>query len=303
MIYTLLLLIAQVVLEVFPISSSGHFRLIELFFASSLGGEALLLPAHFDHFLHGPMILILLVFFRRRWYPFLSHVVGALNNLRQPVVATDVSVEVGLRVRDVALVKKFFHLIGALFLADSVTVGMYGIVKYLEKKQIVTNSPASLLLGFFMTMLILLLLRFKIGMRAINGPWITPSELSYKQIMLLGFAQGVGLFPGISRFACTYVLGSCLGLPQKTAFELSFLLLFPLIVAGFFVNGLPALWHIPAHSPIFTVQFWFLLVLCTLLAYAFFSHVYRIALRNQLWYFSLYMLFPLTLLSWFIVTQ
>ncbi len=304
-VYSLLLLVAQVILEVFPISSSGHFRLVELLAASywNFDQEAALLPPHFDHFLHGPMLLILIVFFRKRWYPFLSRVFCSLHYLRQPVLAGDLPAEETLRLRDAALVWQFFYLIGSIFCADVVTVSMYCLVKFFEKKQIITYSPQCLFLGFFLTFLILLLLRFKRGICALNGPWVTPAELSYKKVLLLGFAQGVALFPGISRFACTFVLGSCLGLPQRTAFEFSFLLAFPLMVGGFLCNGLSGLLKAPPNSPVWLPEFWLVLALFTFIAYWFFAWVYRLALKEQFWYFALYMIIPLSILGWHILVK
>lgn len=294
MLYVLLLVLAQVLLEVFPVSSSGHMSLVELFFGLK---SDVVLPAHFDHFLHGPMIFILMFFFRDRWYPFIALVIRTLTHLSQPIVAGDLPPMTVMRSTELSLLKKFCRLVLMILVADSITGVMYGAVRLLEKHEVVTKCPQSLLLGFFFTGLILLLLKFRLVIGDNTETNVTAAALPWRYVILLGFAQGVGLFPGISRFACTYVLGRCLGLSARTAFEFSFLLLYPLIVFAFFINGVPSMLYLSSAALIMSAP-----VVATILggmgvAYFCFGWVYQLALEEKLWRFSLYMIIPITLVA------
>ncbi|MCK4517723.1 hypothetical protein KAT92_03035, partial [Candidatus Babeliales bacterium] len=69
----LLLLFLQIVLESLPVSSSGHFVLLEKFFSLGAGvgwTQAL------DHFAHGPSVLIILLVFRREWWGIVRGLLG-----------------------------------------------------------------------------------------------------------------------------------------------------------------------------------------------------------------------------------
>lgn len=52
-------------------------------------------------------------------------------------------------------------------------------------------------------------------------------ELTFKDAVIVGLAQGVALIPGISRSGATLVAAMLLGMKQKTALRFSFLLFIP----------------------------------------------------------------------------
>jgi len=54
--------------------------------------------------------------------------------------------------------------------------------------------------------------------------------VSYKQAILIGFAQAVSMIPGTSRSGATIIGGLLSGLNRKTAVEFSFLLAVPTMV-------------------------------------------------------------------------
>jgi len=55
-------------------------------------------------------------------------------------------------------------------------------------------------------------------------------EISYKQALLIGFAQSVSMVPGTSRSGATIIGGLLSGLNRKTAVEFSFLLAVPTMI-------------------------------------------------------------------------
>ncbi len=54
--------------------------------------------------------------------------------------------------------------------------------------------------------------------------------VTYKQALLIGFAQSLALIPGASRLGVTMTAGLLLGLPRRVAAEFSFLLSIPIIL-------------------------------------------------------------------------
>lgn len=59
-----------------------------------------------------------------------------------------------------------------------------------------------------------------------------PSEISYKQALIVGTFQSLSVIPGVSRAAATIVGGLLTGLDRQTATEFSFLLAIPTMFAA-----------------------------------------------------------------------
>jgi len=57
--------------------------------------------------------------------------------------------------------------------------------------------------------------------------------LSYKTVLLIGLAQGLAIFPGLSRSGVTISTALMIGLKREKAFKFSFLLSIPAIIGDF----------------------------------------------------------------------
>lgn len=58
------------------------------------------------------------------------------------------------------------------------------------------------------------------------------ADLTWKDALIVGFAQAVALIPGISRSGATIVAAMALGMKQETALRFSFLLYIPVSLGG-----------------------------------------------------------------------
>jgi|SRR5579863_320081 len=125
-------------------------------------------------------------------------------------------------------------------------------------------------------------------------------SFGYAQAAMLGIAQGIALLPGISRFAIVYATARWLGINHRRAFEITWLIELPLIIAASAVS----IYFDRAHQlqlllrdPIALS----VIVIASIMAYAALYIMERMAARNQLWILSFYMVIPLVLwwyLSW-----
>lgn len=113
---------------------------------------------------------------------------------------------------------------------------------------------------------------------------------------ILGVAQSVGLLPGFSRFAVTYVAGLWLGYRRRDAFSLSFLIQTPLIVLALLKS-----WISISAMDLSVVNFfwsWYLffgIALAIWCSYKLFSWVAILIEKNKIWYFSGYMIIPISI--------
>ncbi len=261
--------IVQIILENFPVSSSSHVELLmrvltkknesDVFFSHS-GINYLynsLEMTAFVHWLHGPTIVMIALFFAPRWTLFLS--------------------------RFQMMSASWYRLLGWVMIVDLITIIFFLLF---------TRCSFFLLLptpwGLGVTAAALLSLR-----------WC--SVLSQKKIMdgrsaiALGCAQGVALLPGISRFGSTYVVARWLGYGNRAAFEISFLIEWPLLCIAFVQSVVTLHRAIPG-------QFLHLGLLLAMIAasivawYGLFLVQYLVR-TNRMWWFSLYL--PVPIILWF----
>lgn len=243
-------LITQVILESLPISSSGHILLLTHIF-----GSTVTIPQSFDYLMHGPTVIVLLVYFFSEWFYVVSHV------------------------------KKYqkhaIYITGLVFLANCVTVLLYIGFKY-------THVSVPLWLGLSITAFSLLSLKLLPTHPTEN------KTISISQALIIGVSQGVALLPGISRLGLTYVTGRWLGLSTYWAFRFSCALQITLFAAGS-LRGLVQSMHDPLFFYLINPLFLLLVIGASFIAYVELYWVERAMRLNILWYLGIYMLVPITL--------
>jgi len=295
--HTLLIIIAvQIVGEALPISSSGHLQLASALFAQKLN----VLPEHFDHFLHGPSIILIACFFWRAWSSL----------ARRAAMSVWQVVRNGgwraLPYSNRCLLLLVGRICAMVCMADCVTAIFYGLIKGVGGKFLFLQGLPVLALGFCVTGVVLVSSWFDTfcyrKTLTTNGISLAPFTLSdlpsgklYRRALILGAVQGLALLPGISRFATTVVAAQYLGMSPRRATQFSFLMFFPLMVAAFVFNGLPA---VMGNLELFTVPVLATIVGATTLSFAAFALSYCLVLTQRLWWFGVYMLVPLGMTVW-----
>lgn len=273
---TLVLIIIQIITESLPISSSGHIILIKLFAKKKLNFQNVFFPEYLDDFLHGSaLIVIFTVFFKDWFYPFQVF----LQSLYQLLFTSKKLTFVQKK-----LILLFFKITGFVLVANIVTSFFYLLLKILYKDFFVNKESIFSIYGFFITMILLFSLRFRKQTKF--------NALDFKKSLILGFVQGIALLPGISRFAITYTVGYWLNIKPMRAFQISFLLQFPLLLTAFSLHGLP--YTLKNSLPNYSILL--ILVISTILAVIFLKICYKLATKNKLWWLGFYMLIPIIIL-------
>lgn len=206
--------ILQGIAEFLPISSSGHLAIVQALFGLDE------VPLLFDVFLHLATLFAVCIFFWKQIWALLC-VFGRWITRK----ATDDD-------------KPALITILALVLGTCVT-GVFGIV--LQK--LLPEMPTKVICGGFLVTAALLIVSSRVkfsghriksdGQQESTDSAINTGNVSVKQGLFLGFAQGIGVLPGISRSGITISAGLFAGLDRKTAGEFSFLLSIPAILGAF----------------------------------------------------------------------
>lgn len=197
----ILLGILQGVAEFLPISSSGHLQVAQNLFGL---GEV---PLLFDVFLHlATLFAVCLFFWRKIWK--LIKALGSWIARKEPTE------------EDLADRK----MIIAIILSTIVT-GVLGVV---TSKLIPEMSIKVTCAGFLVTSL-LLIVSAKLEKKNTDGN----TTVTKKQSLFIGFMQGIGTLPGISRSGSTIAASLLCGVDRSVAGDYSFIISIPAILGAF----------------------------------------------------------------------
>ena len=192
----------QGVAEFLPISSSGHLTVVQYLF----GLEEV--PLLFDVFLHlATLAAVCLYFWRKIW--------DLLKCLGRWISRKDATEE------DVIGRKNIIAII-----LSTIVTGVLGVV---TSKLIPEMSIKVTCAGFLVTAL-LLIVSSKIGKKNTDEK---EKPVSKVQALVIGFMQGIGTLPGISRSGSTIAGAMMCGVNRSFAGDYSFIVSIPAILGAF----------------------------------------------------------------------
>ncbi len=197
LIESFLLGLLQGATEFLPVSSSGHLLMARFIF------EINNIPVLFDILLHLSTLVAVVIVFRRR---IRAIVVSLIRFMRRQTDDED---------------KGNLKLAVLIILATACT-GVVGVgLSYLDAEL----YPKLISSFFLLTGLILITTRFMHGNKQYD-------KTGVREAVITGFAQGIGVLPGISRSGITIAAALAVGVDREKAGEFSFLIAFPAIVGA-----------------------------------------------------------------------
>ena len=216
---SIILGVIQGVAEFLPISSSGHLAVAQRLFGLDE------VPLLFDVMLHLATLAAVVLYFRRRIARLLC--IFARWILRKPAEPdpADISgAETDLLTGTESLGRK---TILAVILATFVT-GAIGVLT----SRLIPDLPLKVTCaGFLVTagLLVLSSIREKNHAKRVSER----KGISVRQSLFIGFMQGIGTLPGISRSGSTIAGAQLAGVGRAAAGEFSFLVSIPAILGAF----------------------------------------------------------------------
>lgn len=189
----ILLGILQGLTEFLPISSSGHLALAEQLFRVHKPGIV------FDIFVHFGTLLSVLWVFRARIFRLALAPVRGGEDLR---------------------------LLG-LLIVGSIATGIVGLALDSVAEAAFARSWA-VGAGLLITAIVL----FFVERRGSTASAKSVEQLTWREALWVGLAQGIAVLPGISRSGSTIAMGLLCGLRRTDAAEFSFLLFIPAVMGA-----------------------------------------------------------------------
>lgn len=259
----LLLALVQGFTEILPISSSGHILVLE-----NLMGLNTSLT--FSVFLHLGSLLAVFIFFHREiknlCLSFFSYIFKK-NREEQTT--------------------KNFHFIILLMIA-TLPAGIIGVL-FNDAIDQIFYRPIFVILGFYITALLLFLIRYTKTKRTIE-------QMTWKDALYVGLAQAIGIIPGISRSGITISALKSRNLDDDSAAHFSFFMLMPVTLGSFIVEVIKVL-KTPLENIKTSILPISVCVIVSLITTYISLHLFlKLIKKGKLWYFSLYLITLATLL-------
>jgi undecaprenyl-diphosphatase len=204
----ILLGLIQGLTEFFPVSSSGHLVIAKYFFNLHLPGAA------FEAFVHFGTVLAVIVLFRKEIKELAISFFDSIYKLLQ-------GENISTIFKNNLISKLAWFLV--ISTIPAAIIG-YTFSSYFE---ILFSKP---IIASFMLFITGTLLWF--GNKNYAGGTKNISEITYKDAIIIGLAQAVAIFPGISRSGLTVIAGLSRNLDREFAAKYSFILSVPIILGA-----------------------------------------------------------------------
>lgn len=237
--------IVQGLAEFLPISSSGHLALLEHLFHLSQSQRL-----SYTAFFHLGTFLALLFYFRKKIYYLITDTFNYTSREKQKVSLKTI----------------------LLIIVGTIPIGIVG---HLLKNQIDTSFQNPLYSAIFLliTGVVLFLTKFSKEIK---------TDINYSDAVLIGLAQAIAVFPGISRSGATISIALFLGLPSEKSFEFSFLLSIPAVLGANILLLKDISFNLSTLTIVFSLIIPFIVGIISL------SLLQKIVIAKRLYYFSYY---------------
>ena len=209
--------IVQGLTEFIPISSSAHLIIVPWLLGWN---DAVLTSLSFDVSLHLGTLLALLTYFAQDWLRLIKAFFASILERR--------------------IGDNLDRRLAWFLLAGSIPGMIVGILAESEIEKVFhgpKTTPAFAALAVMAVIIAVLALAMFLVERLVRHTRTLPN-ISLKDSLLIGLAQALAIFPGVSRSGATITAGLALGLERTAAARFSFLLSAPIIAGA----GLKTFW-------------------------------------------------------------
>jgi undecaprenyl-diphosphatase len=268
----------QIITESLPISSSSHVMLAKEF-VPFLNTAWQTMPNHLDHFLHGPTVIIVSIFFSKEWFNIIKTLFCKPYQKSKRIIPIIIKTS------------------GFVTISAIITGLWYTIINIVLQKSVMLSSTLPTIIGLAATtiMLFSLKLKDKLDYRIKQKNSTTQnrhSSLDLKKTIIISLIQGIALLPGISRLASTYAAARWLNLSPRRSLQTSFLFAYPLFTAAFLINGLPEIIKGNNWKLISSNQMILTFGVSSVAAYFMLAFTHKAAKTHKFWMFGIYTFVP-----------
>lgn len=216
---TIILGIIQGIAEFLPVSSSGHLAIFKKFFGLNDVGIT------YDILLHlGTLVAVFIVYWSDIW-KLIKEGVGILIDVCKNISRFCCNKFGKKDFSYINVVSTAYRKFVMLIIVSTIPTGIIGVI---FSKIFNMDNPSLIIPGI--SLLITALMLYVVDDLPVGKK--TPKEMTYKNSIIIGVAQGIATLPGISRSGTTLTVGILNGLDRKFAIKYSFIMSIPAILGA-----------------------------------------------------------------------
>lgn len=216
---SIILGIIQGIAEFLPISSSGHLAIFKKIFGLRDVGLT------FDILLHaGTLVAVFVVYWSDIW-KLIKEGVGIIVDVCKNIGRFFSSKIKKQNTDYIKIVRTPYRKFVMLIIVSTIPTGIFGVA---FQKIFNLDNPSLIIPGI--SLLITALMLYVVD--DLPSGTKTPKEMTYKNGLIIGIAQGIATLPGISRSGTTLTVGILNGLDRKFAVKYSFIMSIPAILGA-----------------------------------------------------------------------
>ncbi len=220
---SIILGIVQGVTEFLPVSSSGHISILAMLFGEENNVMQMAV------FLHLGTLIALILYLKSDLKKVLIETIRLCMELHQNFKLWRQAQKTGEEVTYPKLVRTNYRMLTVMILVSTPVTAIVGaLLRHLA--YYVSRSGLYVGAAFFITAIILMVTDM------VEPKNVIPKDIPLWKALIVGFAQGLSVIPGISRAGMTITAASMIGLNRKTAVRYSYLLSIPAIIGGLIVE-------------------------------------------------------------------
>jgi len=205
MIALIIMAIVQGLTEFIPVSSSGHLLFIQSLF--NIKGINLTI----DIFLHLATFVVVIIYFLKDILNIIKDFINAPFDFKQGHT-------------------RIFYMI----ILTSIPTGIIGYILSRECFRFIFEQSSILLITWTVTAILLII------SDRIDHNKQTLEHMTIQSALIIGLAQGIAIFPGISHSGTTIIVALLLGFNRRDSFKYSFLAGVPAILGASIIGLVPS---------------------------------------------------------------
>ena len=220
LLHSIILGIVQGLTEFLPVSSSGHLAIAQNLFHLDMGNSVF-----FDILLHIGTLAAVLIVYRKEILQLIAETLGMIRDLFYNLKIRRINRTENKRNRYRCIVSNNYRKMAVLMIVSTIPTALIG---YTARKMVADAAETMLVPGICLVVTAILL--FLSDRTGDEGK--IPRDITYREGLIVGIAQGLAVLPGLSRSGAT--IAACLfcGFERSFAVKYSFILSVPAIVGA-----------------------------------------------------------------------
>ena len=221
---SIILGLVQGLTEFLPVSSSGHLAIVKKLFSIDTGGDIV-----FELLLHLGTLVVILVVFRKDIKRLFIAVFGMIADLVTNLARRSKNKRGGEQQLLKCIVSTNYRKFALLLIISTIPTAVIGLI---GEKLIGDASDSLIVPGICLVVTGLMLM---LSDRLPENDKI-PQDVTYREAVIIGIAQGIAVLPGISRSGATICACLFCGLNRRFAVRYSFILSIPVVLGGLILS-------------------------------------------------------------------